>query len=189
MVGCLQARTAQVLRMQLKVLRMMVSMNFGRCSPAGRPWLTLAVVLLPLLTLVFAGLSVTPASAQTCTSDTQCRDYGQTRGYCSGNTLVIRRSQCIGSCREVEVSRQVCPGPCVGDRCVGGPLVREPGSVPYGGGLVGPVCAQICTCKGKKLTYGVGHAKTTEQCSRRNVDCVYGCTCDPEPRCLKKGEV
>ena len=142
-------------------------------------------LLLMLFTAVLGG---EPARAQTCTSDSQCRDFGQARTYCSGNTLVTRRSQCIGSCREVEVSRQPCPGPCVADRCVGGPLGRGPGGASTGGGLVGPVCAKICSCNGKKLTYGVGHAKSAAQCRRRVVDCVYGCTCDPEPRCLKKGE-
>lgn len=133
-------------------------------------------------------ISALPALAQPCTSDSQCYDYGQTRTYCSGNTLVMKQSRCIGRCQSVEVSRMACPGPCVADRCVGGALGSSPPGAPGGGGMVAGVCGKICTCKGKKLTYGVGFARTASQCRRRTVDCVYGCTCDPEPRCLKRGE-
>ena len=142
--------------------------------------LLLVAVLLPL---------VPRAAAQPCTADSQCRDYGQSRTYCSGNTLVTRRNMCVGSCRETEVSRRACPGPCVADRCVGGSLGSQPPGPPLGGSLVGGACGRICTCRGRQLTYGVGVARSADQCRRRSVDCVYGCTCDPEPRCLKRGEV
>jgi hypothetical protein len=134
-------------------------------------------------------LAATPAAAQPCTSDSQCRDFGQTRTYCSGNTLVTKQSRCIGQCRSIEISRMACPGPCVADRCIGGPLGSSPSVGVPGGGLRGGVCAEICVCKNKKLTYAFGHARKASQCRRRTVDCVYGCTCDPEPRCLKRGEV
>lgn len=152
-----------------------------------RSWsgLMTAVAILGLLWL----LAVPAAMAQPCTSDSQCFDYGRTRTYCAGNTLVTKQSRCIGRCQSVEISRIPCPGPCVADRCVGGPLGSAPSGGSRGGGLVGGACAQICTCKGKKLTYGVGFARKASQCRRRTVDCVYGCTCDPEPRCLKRGEV
>ena len=166
---------------------MRVISNLGRRTP-GR-WRWLGSGLLGVL-LFLVAIESLPAQAQPCTSDSQCHDFGRTRTSCSGNTLVTRRSQCIGSCRTVEVSRQACPGPCVGDRCIGGPLVRQPGGPPLGGGgLVSPACGQICSCNGKQLTYGVGYAKSADECRRRSVDCVYGCTCDPEPRCLKRGEV
>lgn len=148
-----------------------------------------SVLLLGALILAWALLMPAPATAQPCSSDSQCRDFGRTRTYCAGNTLVTQQSRCIGSCTSVEISRIPCPGPCAGDRCVGGSLRSSPSEPSYGGGLVGGACAQICTCRGKQLTYGVGVARTAAQCRRRNVDCKYGCTCDPEPRCLKRDEV
>ena len=155
-------------------------------------WLRAAVgqwsMLLALLMVHLALLLPAPAHAQPCTSDSQCRDFGQTRTVCSGNSLVVKQSRCIGRCQSVEISRTPCPGPCVADRCVGGSIGSSPIGPPRGGGLVAGVCATICTCKGKKLTYGVGYAAKAESCGRRTVDCVYGCTCDPEPRCLKRGE-
>lgn len=147
-------------------------------------WLTLVAMALALVLV-----APRPAAAQPCTADSQCRDFGRTRAACSGNTLVVKQSRCIGTCRTVEISRQPCPGPCVADRCVGGPLGSSPASPPTGGGLVAGACVKICSCKGKQLTYGVGYARDPDQCRRRTVDCVYGCTCDPEPRCLKRGEV
>jgi hypothetical protein len=77
----------------------------------------------------------------------------------------------------------------VADRCVGGSLGSSPANPPGGGGFVAGACAKLCSCNDKKLTYGVGYARKAAQCQRRTVDCVYGCTCDPEPRCLKNGEV
>lgn len=141
--------------------------------------------------IAFALVAMMPggALAQRCSADTQCYDFGRDRTYCAGNTLVTRRSQCFGYCRGVEVSRVPCPGPCVGGRCIGGPLQSAPINPPSGGGLVAGPCKRVCTCDGKRLTYGVGYAKTAERCERRSVNCVYGCTCEPEPRCLKRGEV
>jgi hypothetical protein len=151
-----------------------------------RTWLSLMTVAV----VTSIGMLVSlPASAQPCTSDSQCFDYGRTRTYCAGNTLVTKQSRCVGRCQSVEISRMACPGPCVADRCIGGPLGSSPSVGPRGGGLVAGACAKICTCKNKKLTYGVGFARKASQCRRRTVDCVYGCTCDPEPRCLKRGEV
>lgn len=168
----------------------MISVATAAGSPA-EGWLRKAWRLLtPVAAIV--GLvwvfSTAPAMAQPCTADSQCRDFGRPRTYCSGNTLVTKQSRCIGHCRSVEISRVPCPGPCVADRCVGGPLGSAPPGGSRGGGLVGGACAGICICDGKKLTYGVGFAREASQCRRRTVDCVYGCTCDPEPRCLKRGE-
>lgn len=144
-----------------------------------------------LLVLVLALVAIMPgtAHAQRCSADTQCYDFGRDRTYCAGNMLVTRRSQCFGFCRSVEVSRVPCPGPCVGGRCIGGPLQSAPIGPPSAGGLVAGACRKVCTCNGKQLTYGVGSAETADRCGRRTVDCVYGCTCEPEPRCLKRGEV
>jgi hypothetical protein len=130
------------------------------------------------------------AHAQTCSSDAQCRDNGRPRTVCAGNTLVTKQTICAGTCRTMEVSRVPCPGPCVADRCVGGSLRSSP-AVPSagGGGLPSGVCGQLCSCSGKRLTYGIGYAQRTADCQRRTVDCVYGCSCDGEPRCLKKTEV
>jgi len=158
-----------------------------RASPlADWSWPRLTAIAFMGLICFFAAA---PVAAQPCTSDSQCYDFGRTRTYCAGNTLVTKQSRCIGRCQSVEISRFACPGPCVADRCVGGPLGSAPSAGPRGGGLVGGACAEICTCKGRKLTYGVGHARKASQCRRRTVDCVYGCTCDPEPRCLKRDEV
>jgi hypothetical protein len=151
-------------------------------------WLVVRACLVALCAL-FVVVSSPGVSAQQCSGDVQCRDFGRSRTYCSGNTLVTTKSRCMGSCQEVEVSRRACPGPCVGDRCVGGPIGSSPADPPSSrGSVVGGACAEICTCKGKTLTYGVGFARSAKECRKRTVDCVYGCTCDPEPRCLKRGE-
>ncbi len=150
---------------------------------------SLRLVLLIVCTLVVGSvLAPDLALAQSCSADSQCRDFGRDRSTCSGNTLVVKRSICSGTCRSVEVSRTPCPGPCSGDRCIGGPLLDPRASPPSSGGLVGGACTRVCTCRGKQLTYGVGVARTADQCRRRTVDCVYGCTCQPEPRCLKRNE-
>lgn len=146
-----------------------------------------------VLSLVMAlafGLALLPSTAvaQRCSADSQCADFGRDRATCSGNTLVVKRSICSGTCRSVEVSRTPCPGPCSGDRCIGGPLLTPQVGPPLGGSLVGGACARVCSCRGKQLTYGVGVAHTADQCRKRTVDCVYGCSCSPEPRCLKRSE-
>lgn len=146
-----------------------------------------AVIALTFITLA-AAAGAGAALAQPCSADSQCFDYGRARTYCSGNTLVTTQSRCIGQCQTVEISRTPCPGPCVADRCIGGPLGSAPSVGSSSSGIVAGACAKICTCKGKKLTYGVGYARKASQCRTRTVDCVYGCTCDPEPRCLKRGE-
>src|SRR5262245_40729921 len=98
---------------ELEALRMMASLIFARCS--REVWRGLAPSVLAMLLLLLTG-AMMPALAQSCTSDSQCRDFGQTRTYCSGNSLVTVQSRCIGSCRPVELSRVPCPGPCVADR-------------------------------------------------------------------------
>lgn len=140
--------------------------------------------------VIIATLAVaSPAAAQSCASDAQCYDQGRPRTTCSGNTLVTKQSICSGSCRTVEVSRVPCPGPCAGDRCVGGPLLTSPPSRGAGGGnLPVGVCGSVCSCKSGRLTYGIGFARNARDCQRRTVDCRYGCSCDGEPRCLKRGE-
>ncbi len=155
---------------------------------ATRTVLSAAVLALSLM--VGAGSLAGPATAQSCASDSQCFDSGRPRTTCVGSTLVTRQSICSGTCRTVEVSRVACPGPCVGDRCIGGSLRSGPIPPPSGGGRVpAGACAQVCTCRGNVLTYGLGFARAAADCERRRVDCVYGCSCDPEPRCLKRIEV
>lgn len=148
---------------------------------------SLVRALLVAVMVLFA--QAPPAAAQSCSSDSQCFDFGRPRTYCSGNTLVTKQSICSGTCRSVEISRVPCPGPCVADRCVGGANRSGPIDPPSGSRRPVGVCAKLCICKGKRLTYGLGYAKRQEDCQRRSVDCVYGCSCDEEPRCLKKGEV
>lgn len=143
-----------------------------------------------LLLLAMMALWAAPVFAQRCSADVQCRDSGRARTWCSGNSLVTRQTLCRGSCVDVEVARVPCPGPCAGDRCVGGSLSSSPAAPPSGRSSypVG-VCAKVCSCTGKRLTYALGYAKKAEQCQRRTVDCKFGCSCDPEPRCLKRDEV
>lgn len=162
----------------------------GRSDPGWRGqgaiswvWRGAAGLLLGLLLMAVA---VLPAEAQPCTADSQCYNFGQERTYCQGNTLVTRKGVCSGTCRGVEVSRVQCPGPCVGDRCVGGSLTGPRLEPPLGAPGISPVCARICSCNGKKLTYATGYAVRASDCRERTVDCKYGCTCDPEPRCLKR---
>ncbi len=143
------------------------------------------------LTLVLVlGLALLPSAAvaQRCSADSQCAESGRPRSYCAGNTLVVKQAVCSGTCRSVEVSRTPCPGPCSGDRCIGGSLLTPQPGPPLGGSLVGGACTRVCACRGKQLTYGVGVARTADQCRKRTVDCVYGCSCSPEPRCLKRNE-
>jgi hypothetical protein len=157
--------------------------------PPGQCRASLAM-LANVAALVLLAFSASPAAAQPCSSDAQCRDNGRPRTVCSGNTLVTKQTICAGTCRTVEISRIPCPGPCSGDRCVGGPLL-SPRPSPSGGRSplrAGP-CDSICTCKGKTLTYAIGFARRAADCQRRRVDCKYGCSCEPEPRCLKRGEV
>jgi hypothetical protein len=162
-----------------------VSENPKERSMTSSRWL---LVLVWVVLLHLPPTAPTTALAQTCASDAQCRDSGRPRTVCVGNTLVTKQSICSGSCRTVELSRVPCPGPCVADRCVGGSLRSGPLAPPAGGRLPAGVCGQICACKGRSLTYGVGFATRAADCARRSVDCVYGCSCDPEPRCLKRAE-
>lgn len=157
--------------------------QLGNC-PIPRRLLAIAAMLLAWLVIL-----PLQAMAQPCTADSQCRDFGRPRTYCAGNTLVTKQSMCSGTCRSVEISRTPCPGPCSGDRCVGGALLTPRPGPPLGGSVVGGACARICTCRGKQLTYGVGVARSADQCRRRVVDCKFGCSCDPEPRCLKRDEI
>ncbi|MFV0298182.1 MAG: hypothetical protein ACK5JT_18920 [Hyphomicrobiaceae bacterium] len=154
-------------------------------SLAGLVLAMARILLVPALMLLAA---TTSAHARRCSADTECYDYGRAQSICNGNTLVIKKAICAGSCRVVEVSRMPCPGPCVGGRCVGGPTRSGPLPPPLGGGRPVGVCARLCKCDGKRLTYGLGFADREKDCRRRHVDCVYGCSCDPEPRCLKKNE-
>lgn len=134
--------------------------------------------MLVIVFLLMWGFAPPPAAAQTCTADVQCPNGGLSRSHCAGNVLVTTRSICSGSCRDVEVSRIPCPGPCVGDRCIGGPLgsAREPGRE-------NDRCIPRCVCRNKVLTLRKPPADPRAPCEREVIQCENGCSCYPEVKC------
>lgn len=138
-----------------------------------------------VLAAALVGLALTfvasPALAQPCTADTQCRDGGRSMTYCSGNAVVTARSICAGSCRTVEESRVPCDGQCLAGRCTGQPS-RAPVD-PVLPKRPWPRCAQTCSCKNKILIIGIGVWTPERGCDQIVRRCARGCTCEPEPRC------
>lgn len=147
----------------------------GRASLRQRLGSVLAVLL--ALVLVCGALS-SGVHAQSCTADFQCPNGGLSRSYCAGNVLVTTRSVCAGTCRTVEESRIPCPGPCAGDRCIGGPLgsAREPGRE-------NDRCVPRCVCRNKVLTLRKPPADPRAPCERTVIQCENGCSCYPEVKC------
>jgi hypothetical protein len=143
-----------------------------------------------LLAGLFGALLTAPAHAQLCTSDLQCPGSGRGIATCNGDTLVIKRSLCVGSCQErVERSETCAPRAAQAISCSGNIAVRT------GGGcdaslqrcstrMDRDVCVKSCACVGKKLIVSTGMCVSGVGCARSVVQCNSGCTCSGEPRCL-----
>jgi hypothetical protein len=129
-----------------------------------------------------------PVLAQTCTADVQCQSGFSGRGECLGDTLVVRRSVCLGgACRSIEERRESCGGTSL--RCAGGGVVeRRSGRCD---GLQGrcerrtdrEICARSCTCVGNRLTVQTGECLAAIGCVRQSRICPGGCACAPVPEC------
>jgi hypothetical protein len=149
----------------------------------GSVRLRLIIVMMGLATLAAGSFLPSPVHAQRCTADVQCRDGGRSRVECVGNTLVIRRSICAGTCRDIEELRQNCGNPVSGGRCSIASGTCEGGSAsgapPLGGDNL---CALSCTCRRNVLVFyrplpGI-------RCARHVMRCERGCSCRPQPHCL-----
>ena len=119
-----------------------------------------------------------PAFGQTCSADSQCRDAGVSRIFCSGNSVVSARSVCIGTCRTVEDRRESCAGQCLAGRCVGAPIDTRPTTAPRV-----PRCVPNCTCRNKILIIATGDWSPERGCEQIIRRCARGCSCDPAPIC------
>jgi hypothetical protein len=139
----------------------------------------LKLILATFAWCLFAVLAGTlPVAAQSCTADVQCQDGGRSRVECFGNTLVVRRSICAGSCRDIEEMRQNCSGRCnvVTASCDAESSTGQP---PLGGS--GGSCAISCTCRRNVLVFY--RPLPDIACARHVLRCERGCSCRPEPHC------
>jgi hypothetical protein len=141
--------------------------------------------------LLSAALCLGPsaASAQSCSADSQCPNAGRSTFQCIGDTLIVRRSVCSGTCREIEERRQNCGPRVIGTvTCSGNIATRTEGGCNPSLGtcdnrLDREVCVPACSCRGKRLTVATGTCVAGAGCARSVVQCENGCTCSPEPRC------
>ena len=151
---------------------------------SGPTWLLASAALLAVLCLW-----PTAASAQRCSADTQCSNGGRSTFQCIGDTLIVRRSVCSGSCREIEERRQNCGPRVIGTvTCQGNIATRTEGGCNPALGICDnrldrEVCVPACSCRGKRLTVATGTCVAGAGCARSVVQCENGCTCSPEPRC------
>ena len=129
------------------------------------------------------------AQAQSCSADSQCPDAGRSSATCVGDTLVVKRSVCAGSCREVEERRQSCGSRVIGSiACQGNIAVRSEGgcnaiSQSCDSRVDREVCVATCACRGNRLIVSTGTCVSGAGCARSVVQCKNGCTCKPEPAC------
>jgi hypothetical protein len=131
-----------------------------------------------------------PAQAQTCSADVQCANGGRSMAYCSGDTLIVKRSQCNGTCQEREERRETCAPRVLGAvSCAGNIATRTTGGCDSSAQRCNTrqdreVCVKSCACVGKRLIVSTGQCLTGAGCARSVVQCKNGCTCGPEPQCL-----
>ncbi len=151
---------------------------------SGPIWLLAAAALIVTLCLWPAA-----ASAQRCSADSQCANGGRSSFQCIGDTLIVRRSICSGTCREIEERRQNCGPRVIGTvTCQGNIATRTEGGCNPALGTCDnrtdrEVCVPACSCRGKRLTVATGTCIAGAGCARSVVQCENGCTCSPEPRC------
>lgn len=147
------------------------------------------------LTLL-VGLALTDtARAQPCASDVQCQLPGVSNAMCIGDTLVTRRSICVGGQCQTQEMRQNCSaGGPIGGTCQGNVFIRSGGGCDGLSGRCGSgiatreVCQENCSCRGNRLVVSTGQCSPGLGCGRAVVQCKSGCTCSPEPRCLEDPE-
>jgi hypothetical protein len=159
-------------------------------QPLGYDHRFLTALAASLLICALITLLPAPAHAQLCTSDLQCPGSGRSTATCHGDTLIIRRSLCVGSCQErVERSETCASRATQAVSCSGNIAVRT------GGGcdaslqrcstrMDRDVCVKSCACVGKKLIVSTGQCVSGVGCARSVMQCNSGCTCSGEPRCL-----
>jgi hypothetical protein len=132
---------------------------------------------------------VLQAQAQSCSADSQCSNSGRSVASCVGNTLVVRRSLCAGSCQEVEERRQDCGSRITGSiSCSGNIAIRQEGGCNVSSASCDnrtdrEVCVATCSCRGNRLTYSSGTCTPGAGCARVTIQCKTACSCSPEPRC------
>jgi hypothetical protein len=147
-----------------------------------------AVLLLLLACSV--GLGHASAVAQSCSADSQCPNSGRSIASCVGNTLIVRRSVCAGSCREVEERRQDCGSRGLGTvTCSGNLAVRSEGgcnatTASCDNRMDRELCVPSCSCRGNRLIIATGSCTAGVGCGRSITQCKNGCTCKPDPKCL-----
>jgi hypothetical protein len=141
------------------------------------------------LLLALAAAWPLPGSAQTCSADVQCANGGRSFFYCIGETLVVKRSVCSGTCREIEERRQNCGSRMIGVTCEGNVAVRTGGGCNASLGVCAPPrgdrqpCAPSCVCRGNRLAVASGACTPGVGCARTVQVCRNGCSCSPQPRC------
>lgn len=127
------------------------------------------------------------AAGQSCTADVQCPNGGRSVASCLGDTLIVRRSVCAGSCREVEERRENCGGG-IGGVCTGGAYERVSGRCNSSLGTCErradrELCSPSCSCRNGLLSVSTGQCSPAIGCHRAVKRCAGGCSCDPVPRC------
>jgi hypothetical protein len=106
-----------------------------------------------------------------------------------GDTLVVKRSVCAGTCREIEERRQNCGSRTIGSvTCQGNVANRGGGGCNSSLGTCEnrnerEVCVPSCACRGKRLVVSTGMCIPGAGCGRTVQLCTNGCSCTPEPRC------
>lgn len=146
--------------------------------------------LLTVLAVLF--LAAAPANAQSCTSDFQCSPSAASINVCLGDTLILRRSICVGGhCQMSETGRSNCNVGGGAGTCQGNMFVRSGGRCDAGmgrctqGGTSHISCVKTCACRGNRLVISTGVCQPGSGCGQAAFQCKTGCTCSPEPRCLE----
>jgi hypothetical protein len=153
---------------------------------SSRSHLRFATLLFVFCALLASG----GALAQTCSSDGQCPNGGRSSATCVGDTLVVKRSICAGSCRDVEERRESCGSRVIGSvTCQGNTAVKTEGgcnalAMRCDNRLDREVCISTCACVKNRLVYSSGICTPGSGCGRVVLQCKGGCTCKPEPTCL-----
>ena len=131
-----------------------------------------------------------PVTAQTCKTDTDCRNRLAvgSGAQCIGDVLVRITVRCVsGRCQSRQTSRRNCAAGLSG-RCTGGGYETVRGRCNASSGRCDRrrerlPCIKSCSCDGKTLTVSTGKCSPAIGCHRVVSKCRGGCTCEPEPVC------
>lgn len=183
--NCVECSRLESMDMQRRTLRSGMTMSTHRLTASGRFGRPLLVMchLAPIIAALWIMLLGTlPAGAQSCSADVQCANGGRAEVTCSGNTVIVRRSVCAGTCRIIEERRQDCGNSVTGGRCNFMTGSCDPPSGEAARGRIPPtLCASACSCREGTLRFTRRAADgTCEPVVRR---CKNGCSCDPRPQC------